>query len=147
MTLPAFAERAPCCGAVAAERTRSSYARRRTGSRRSISPARRVLSSKLAAAVDRRDRRTDEQKDARPFHRPCSTYYAGSDKMFSIEDKGRSDADFTLLTLTLTLTLTFNSRTGYGHDPYTCKNEGQRSVCSKKLQTNGRTRPIAIHSI
>jgi len=31
-----------------------------------------------AAAVDRWDRRTDGRTDARPFHSPCSAYYAGS---------------------------------------------------------------------
>ena len=30
------------------------------------------------AAVDRRDRQTDGQTDARPLHRPCSAYYAVS---------------------------------------------------------------------
>ena len=45
------------------------------------------------------------------------------------------------------MTLTFNSRTGYGHDPYTCKNEGQRSVCSKTCkQTDGHDRLQYIRS-
>ena len=43
---------------------------------RSISPAANL--SAAVAAVDRRDRQTDERTDDRPFHRPCSAYYAGS---------------------------------------------------------------------
>ena len=59
----------PCCGAVAAERRRC----------RSICPGREALRSKTAAAVVRQwDRQTGGRTDARPLHRPCSTYYAGS---------------------------------------------------------------------
>jgi len=53
---------------------------------RSISPARRVLSSKPAArrpVVDRWERQTDGRMDARPFRRPCSAYYAGSVNNYS----------------------------------------------------------------
>ena len=41
----------------------------------------------------------------------------------------------------------FQFPAGYVHDPYTCKNQGQRLVGSKarvEKQTNGRTRPIAV---
>ena len=51
-----------------------------------------------------------------------------------------------LLTFKLTLDrdLGFQSLTSYGHDPYMCKN-GQRSVGSKAaVETDGRTRPIAV---
>jgi len=51
-----------------------------------------------------------------------------------------------LLTFKLTLDrdLGFQSLTSCGHDPYMCKN-GQRSVGSKAaVETDGRTRPIAV---
>ena len=45
---------------------------------------------------------------------------------------------------TLDRDLGFQSLTSYGHDPYMCKN-GQRSVGSKAtVETDGRTRPIAV---
>jgi len=69
VTLPAFAAVRRAAGAVAAERRRC----------RSICPGREALRSKTAAAVVRQwDRQTDGRTDARPLHRPCSTYYAGS---------------------------------------------------------------------
>jgi len=68
VTLPAFADERRAAGAVRIDRY--------------ILPSERSAAnlSTAVAAVDRWDRPTDRQTDARPFHRPCSAYYAGSVK-------------------------------------------------------------------
>ena len=50
------------------------------GSRQSVSPVHTALSSKPATCrcCCRSMGQTDGQTDARPFHRPCSAYYAGT---------------------------------------------------------------------
>jgi len=68
-TLPAFDDK---------RRRLHHGARPQRRSYRSISPARRALSSKPAGrrwAVSRWDRQTRGRMDPRPLHRPCSAYY------------------------------------------------------------------------
>jgi len=66
VTLLAIAAAAPCCNYCC----------------QSIAPACTVLSSKPAARcgwmIGQTDKQTDAEMDVRPFHRPCSTYYATS---------------------------------------------------------------------
>ena len=79
-------------------------------------------------------------------------------KLPSIKDGNQTDSVTvnatdcsTLLTLTLTLTLTydldFQSSTSYNHDPYTRKKSRSKVSWFKgRVETNGRTRPIAVPS-
>ena len=74
MTLPAFAAECPRLlhGASNASAAVDRY----------ILPAWRLAANPptVVAAVDRRDRQKDGRTDARPLHRPCSAYCAGSVK-------------------------------------------------------------------
>jgi len=63
---------APCCGAAATGRPAAAVVGRyRLYSRRSAA-------NPPHAAAARSNDRTDRRTDARPFHRPCSAYYASS---------------------------------------------------------------------
>ena len=74
MTLPAFAAE---CGRCSRCRPTAAGTRRSQLSTDICCPRPCSAANQphAAAAVDRRDRRTDGQTDTRPLHRPCSTYY------------------------------------------------------------------------
>jgi len=69
---------ASCCGAVAAEHRRLLSID--ISSLRPLGAQQQTHRTPLLRSIDRWDRQTDGRTDARPFHRPCSAYYACSKK-------------------------------------------------------------------